>query len=95
MRLRKVAFSALLLAVSLYILLPTADEIVIHPVFGFFLSYILHLPLAYGVLISVIIYRGIGSACLFGALAIGGKPVYYKLRQKFGRKDKTKRSTVD
>jgi hypothetical protein len=38
MRLRKVAVSVFLLGLGVYIWLPTADEIVIHPTFGLFLS---------------------------------------------------------
>jgi hypothetical protein len=87
MRLRKVAFSAFLLAVGLYILLPTADEIVIHPVFGLFLSIVLHLPLVYGVLLSIVIYRSIGLACLLVALLVGGKPIYSKLKERFRKKE--------
>jgi acyl-CoA synthetase (AMP-forming)/AMP-acid ligase II len=87
MRLRKVAFSAFLLAVSLYILLPTADEIVIHPVFGLFLYIVLNVPLVYGVLLSIIIYRSIGLACLLIALLIGGKPIYIKLKERFRKKE--------
>ena len=92
MRLRKVAFSALLLAVSLYILLPTADEIVIHPVFGLFLSIVLNVPLVYGVLLSIIIYRSIGLACLLIALLIGGKPIYSKLKERFRKKTIVKKN---
>jgi hypothetical protein len=90
--LKKVAVSAFLLALSLYILLPTADEIVIHPVFGLFLSVVLKVPLAYGVLLSIVIYRGIGSACLLAALLIGGKPIYIKLKEKFGKKEIVKKN---
>ena len=90
--LKKVAFSAFLLALSLYILLPTADEIVIHPVFGLFLSIVLKVPLVYGVLLSIIIYRGIGIACLLTALLIGGKPIYIKLKEKFRKKEIVKKN---
>ena len=65
MRYRKIAFPAFMLAMSLYILLPTADEIFIHPAFGLFLSYILQIPLVYGVLLSFIIYRTVGLAVCF------------------------------
>jgi hypothetical protein len=41
MRLRKVAVSAFLLGLGADIWFPTADEIVIHPTLGLFLSYIL------------------------------------------------------
>jgi hypothetical protein len=36
MQLRKIAVSAFLLGLGVYIWLPTADEIVIHPTFGLF-----------------------------------------------------------
>ncbi|MEM2148238.1 MAG: hypothetical protein QXJ94_06510 [Candidatus Bathyarchaeia archaeon] len=62
------------------ILLPTLDEVFIHPVFGVFLSQTFDLPIIHGTLISVIIYRTIGVVCLLGALLIGGKPIYPKLK---------------
>ena len=92
MRLRRVAFSAFLLAVSLYILLPTADEIIIHPAFGLFLSIVLNVPLFYGVLLSIVIYRGVGFACLLIALLIGGKPIYIKLKERFRKKEIVKKN---
>jgi hypothetical protein len=86
MQLRKVAVSAFLLGLGVYIWLPTADEIVIHPTFGLVLSIVLHINYAYGVLLSIVIYRIVGSACLLGALLIGGKPVYSKLKEKLKKK---------
>jgi len=44
MRFRKIVFPAFMLGSSLYILLPTADEILIHPTLGLFLSYGLNIP---------------------------------------------------
>jgi hypothetical protein len=88
MRLRKVAFPAFMLATSLYILLPTADEIFIHPAFGWFLSYVLQIPLVYGVLLSIIIYRLVGFACLMVALVFGGKPIYERLKLSLAKKFK-------
>jgi acyl-CoA synthetase (AMP-forming)/AMP-acid ligase II len=92
LRLRKVAFSAFLLAVSLYILLPTVDEIFIHPVFGLFLSIVLNVHLVYGVLLSIVIYRSIGFACLLIALLIGGKPIYINLKERFRKKEIVKKN---
>ena len=89
MQLRRVAFSISLLALSLYILLPTADEIIIHPVLGMFLANALKLPLIYGVFLSIIIYRGIGFAFLLSALLIGGKPIYCKLKERVRKKTKS------
>jgi uncharacterized membrane protein len=91
MQLRKVAVSVSLLALSLYILLPTADEIIIHPILGLLLANALNLPLAYGVLLSIIIYRGVGSACLLGTLLIGGKPIYRELKERIRKKPKPKK----
>jgi hypothetical protein len=87
MRLRKVAVSLFLLGLGVYIWLPTADELVIHPTFGLFLSYIMHINYAYGLLLSIIIYRGVGSAFLLIALLLGGKSIYYKLREKLKRRN--------
>ena len=97
MRLRRVGFSLFLLSLSLYILFPTADEIVIHPLFGLFLSHVFNMPLVYGVLLSIVIYRGVGLACLLGALLIGGKPIYYKLKEKTAkfRESKRKRAKIE
>jgi hypothetical protein len=88
MRLRRVAVSTFFLGLGVYIWLPTADEIAIHPTFGWFLAYVLNIPLVYGVLLSMLIYRGVGTASLLGALILGGKPVYTKLKERFSRKTK-------
>ena len=87
---RKVAFPAVMLGVSLYILLPTADEIVIHPVLGLFFSLALHIPFVNGVLLSIVVYRAVGVTCLLGALVTGGKPIYNKLKARFRKKDTQK-----
>jgi hypothetical protein len=90
MTLRKVAFSAVLFSASVYILLPTPDELVIYPVLSLFFAYAFHLPIVYGVLLSMILYRGLGGLCMLGALVIGGKPIYHKLKGKLNI-----RKTVD
>ena len=82
MTLRKVAFSAVLFSVSVYILLPTSDELVIYTVLSLFFAYAFHLPIVYGVLLSMILYRGLGSLCMIGALVIGSKPIYHKIKGK-------------
>jgi hypothetical protein len=90
MRVRKVAFPAVMLGVSLYILLPTADEIVINPVLGLFFSLALHIPFVNGALLSIVVYRAIGITCLLGALITGGKPIYNKLKARFTKKETQK-----
>jgi len=87
MRFRKsIPLAIFLLSASLYILLPTLDEILIHPVFGLFLSQILDLPIIQGIGLSIVIYRSIGILCLICALIIGGKPIYQKLKARLKRK---------
>jgi hypothetical protein len=86
MQVRKFAYSAFLLSTGLYILLPTPDELVIYPVGALFFSYAFHIPILYGVLLTMIIYRSVGVASLLGALLVGGKSIYCKLKQKFGNR---------
>ena len=83
MAIRKVASLTFLFSTAVYILLPTPDELVIYPVLGLFFSYAFHMSFIYGVLLSMVIYRGVGVARLLGTLLIGGKPIYIKLKKKF------------
>ena len=83
MTLRKVGVSASLMAASLYILLPTPDELVIYPLGGLLFSCAFHIPLLYGVLLTMIIYRGLGAGGLVASLLVGGKPIYNMLKNKF------------
>jgi len=83
MRSWKQASSAVvLLSIAVYILVPTLDEVFIHSVLGVFLSQALNLSIINGTILSVIIYRSLGVVCLLGALLIGGKPIYQKLKAK-------------
>ena len=82
MMLRKVASSAFLLSASLYILLPTPDELVIYPVLGMSLSYALQMPFVYGVLLSMIIYRGIGVSCFLVLCLSAAKQSTINLKKK-------------
>jgi hypothetical protein len=91
MRFKTVIPSTFLLAASLYILLPTADEIVIHPTFGYFLSAAFNIPFAYGVLLSIAIYRTLGAAFLLTALVIGGKPIYKKFKERIRKETKNRK----
>ena len=86
MKLRKVAFPTFLLGTSLYILLPTPDELFIYPVLGLFFSYVFQFSFVYGVLLSMIVYRGLGIIFLFGAFLVGGKPICCKLKETYLKK---------
>jgi hypothetical protein len=94
MEMRKAAFSAFLLSTSLYILLPTPDELIIYPVLGFSFSYVFHFSLIYGVLMAAIIYRSTGVVCLISSFFIGGKIIYNMFKEKI-RKILSNRSNND
>jgi hypothetical protein len=86
MTLRKAVFSTFLFSTSIYILLPTPDELLIYPSLALFFSFAFHLPFVYDLLLAMVMYRSLGSFCLLGALVIGGKPIYNKLKEKFMRR---------
>jgi hypothetical protein len=94
MGVRKAAFSAVLLGTSIYILLPTPDELFIYPTVGFLLNYAIHLPFIYGVLLAMIAYRGAGVASLLGALLMGGKPIYNRFKALIRKKSLTASQAV-
>ncbi len=80
---KQTSSALVLLSLALYILVPTLDEVFIHPVFGLLLAQKLDLHIIHGTLLSVVIYRSIGIVCLLSALLIGGKPIHQKLKAKF------------
>lgn len=51
-----------------------------------FLSYVFHIPLVLGVLLSVIVYRAVGLCCLLMALLVGGRPIYDKFKENLVKK---------
>ena len=83
---KKIPFSLILLSVGLYILIPTLDEFLIHPVFGVFLFRIFDLPYIYGIAASIIMYRVAGAICVIAAVVIGGRPIFGKLKARFRKK---------
>ena len=84
--LRKVAFSTFLLAYSIYIFLPTPDELFIYPAAGLFLMFTLHISIVYAILLVTLFYYGSGVAALLSALLIGGKTIYHMLIEKLGKR---------
>ena len=86
MGLKKTAFSTILLAFALYIFLPTPDQIFIFPAVSILLTFSLHIPLVYALMITSLLYYGAGVASLAGALLIGGKPIYCQLKQRMLQK---------
>lgn len=84
--LRKTALSTFLLAFAIYIFLPTPDELFIYPTVGLFLVYALHISVLYSVMLISAVYYGSGVVAFFGALVIGGKPVYRSLKERFRKR---------
>ena len=86
MGLRKTAFSTFLLALALYVFLPTPDQILIFPVVTAFLAYGLHVSVVFALILTSLFYYGVGVASLLGALAIGGKSMYWVFRERMLQK---------
>jgi len=84
--LRKVALSTFLVALALYIFLPTPDQLVIFPAGSLFLSYAFHISIVYAVLLVSLFYYGAGTVALIGALLIGGRPIYCSFRERFRKR---------
>ncbi|MGO8805396.1 MAG: hypothetical protein ACLQO7_02165 [Candidatus Bathyarchaeia archaeon] len=80
--LRKVALSTFLLAISLYIFLPTPDELFIYPTVGLFLTYAFHVSFLFAIFLITLVYYGAGVISLVAALLIGGKPIYHMFKTK-------------
>lgn len=72
-----------LLTGGLYILLPTPEGVVVHPLFGSLLSHIFGMSFKQGIVISIATYTTIGIIfCLIG----GGKQLHQKLKTRFTRR---------
>jgi hypothetical protein len=84
--LRKVALSTFLLGFSLYIFLPTPDELFIYPAVGLFLTYTFHISFLYAVVLVTLFYYGAGAVSMAAALLIGGKPIYFMLKEKYEKR---------
>lgn len=78
----KIAIALILLSIAFYILIPSPDELFLHPAVGFLLSKVLVLSWSYGIFLSLIIYRGLGVVCFIAALLIGGKAIKKKIKAR-------------
>jgi hypothetical protein len=78
---KNISIAIILMGVSLFIILPTPDEIVIYPAFGFILSKLYNMPFIQGAVLTVIGYHTVGVLCMSGSLLLGGKQMLEKLRE--------------
>ena len=82
MRLFKKLARISLLGAGVYILLPTPDGAIIHPLSGSLLSHIFGMSFMQGIITSIAIYTALGILlCLIGC----GKQIYQKLKKQFTR----------
>lgn len=82
---KEMAWALALLAVSVYILFPTPDELFIYPTLGLAFSSLFGISLLSGQIISAALYRLIGVIVLIFALVIGGKPIYKKFKSRVSK----------
>ena len=81
--LRKAALATFLLAYSLYIFLPTPDQLLIFHGGSLALSFVFHISIVNALVIISALYYGSGSVALTCALLVGGKPVYHNLGRRY------------
>ncbi len=77
---KNISIAIILMGVSLFIMLPTPDEVIIYPVLGFIISNLFNVPFVEGALITVIGYHTVGILCMTGSFMLGGKQMLEKLR---------------
>ena len=79
---RRVPLSFALLAVGLYIVVPTPDEILIHPFMGYMLSKAFNTSIKTGIIWSCTAYISIGILFLASSLLLGGRIILHELNSK-------------
>jgi len=79
---RRVPLSFALLAVGIYIVVPTPDEILIHPAIGYILSKAFNTSLQVGIIWSCTMYIGIGILFLASSLLLGGRIIMHEINSK-------------
>jgi hypothetical protein len=77
---KNISIAIVLMGVSLYIILPTPDEIVVYPAFGFIFSNLFNMPFIQGAFLAIIGYHTVGVLCMTGSFLLGGKQMLEKLR---------------
>ena len=80
--LRRLPLAFTLMTYGVYIIVPTPDELVFHPLMGSFLSRNLNISIQMGVIISAGAYFAIGFAFLASSIIIGGTLVLDELSRR-------------
>ena len=79
---RRLLLAYALVALGVYILLPTPDELVIHPTVAGLLYLIFRIPLEIGFILSFFAYRSVGAFAFVAALLIH-RESWRKIKQTF------------
>jgi hypothetical protein len=79
---RRVPLSFALLTIGLYIVVPTPDELLIHPFTGYILSRAFNTSIKTGIIWSCTAYNSIGILFLASALLLGGRIILHELNSK-------------
>jgi hypothetical protein len=79
---RRLPLAFALMASGVYIIVPTPDELVVHPLTGCLLSRYLHVSIQTGVMLSVGAYLSIGFAFIVSSIVIGGTVILDELNRR-------------
>ena len=82
----RLAFSLALMGVALFVIIPTPDEMLIHPTIGYLLSHTFNTSLQSGIIWSIILYDGLGFLILLVSIALGGEYVLNELNTRIADK---------
>ena len=83
---RRLPLAFVLMASGVYIIVPTPDELVLHPLMGCLLSRYLNVSIQVGVIMSVGVYLVIGFAFLVSSIVIGGTVVLDELNRRMAER---------
>ena len=79
---RRLPLAFALMASGVYIIVPTPDELVVHPLMGCFLSRYLNVSFQTGVMLSIGTYLVIGFAFIVSSIVIGGTVILDELNRR-------------
>ncbi len=83
---RRLPLAFALMASGVYIIVPTPDELVLHPLTGCLLSRYLNVSIQTGVIMSIGAYLVIGFAFLVSSIVIGGTVVLDELNRRMAER---------
>ncbi len=76
---RRLPLALALMAYSIFIIVPTPDELAIHPVVGYLFARLFNVSIQTGILWSIGFYNCVGLVLLAVSLALGGRVALNRL----------------